>query len=238
VPYVPSEASSSVAAAAYSIKLEKLPPYVVAGKEVSFEGSLTVDGKPAPRETVKIKRCSYLRPQECVDVLTLTTGAMGEFYDTWKPTHDLACKKYYFYAEHPASGVKSEPQVVAVAYPTRVVVEAPGTVIVGLPFEVKGKLEFEASPGKWAGLGYRKVHVYLNGSKVAEATTAIDGSYSVKITISKPGTYTLKVVFPGEGLPAAQVATAIDVAEYLPSLLAAGVSLLVALAPLVATAAL
>jgi hypothetical protein len=234
VPYAPGETSRSVVAVAYSIKLERLPPYVVAGREVSFEGSLTVDGRPAPRETVKIKRCLYERPQECVDVMTLTTGAMGEFYDTWRPTHDLACRRYYFYAEHPASGAKSESQVVAVAYPTRVTVEAPGTVTAGQAFEVRGRLEYEASLGRWAGLGYRRVHVYLNGSKVAEATTAADGSYSVRITISRPGTYTLRVVFPGEGLPAAQVA-ATDVAEYLPSLLGSVASIAVILAPLVAS---
>jgi hypothetical protein len=234
VPYARGEASRSITAIAYSIRLDRLPPYVLAGRDLMFEGSLTVDGRPAPRETVKIKRCLYERPQECVDVLTLTTGAGGEFYDMWRTTHDLACRRYYFYAEHPASGARSEPQLVAVAYPTRVTVEAPNTVTPGQAFEVRGRLEYEASPGRWAGLSYRRVHVYLDDSKVAEATTGADGSYSVRITISRPGTYTLRVVFPGEGLPAAQVA-ATDVAEYLPSLLGSVASIAVILAPLAAS---
>jgi hypothetical protein len=92
VPFSRDSASTQLTVTGYEVKLEKLPAYVVAGSEVSFEGTLTVDGKPARGETVKVKYCPEETPESCYDLLTLETGSMGEFYTTWKPTHNMACK--------------------------------------------------------------------------------------------------------------------------------------------------
>jgi len=198
VPFAPADNSMPLTVAVYNVTLEPLPSYAVVGGEVRFEGRLTVDGKPAPNETVKIKFCPYEAPELCADLLTLKTGSMGEFYTIWKPTHDMACKTYYFYAEHEASGVRSGFQAMSIAYPVRISISAPSRVIAGQGFDVSGKLEFEASPGVWIGLRNRRVKVYCDGSKIAETTTLSDGSYSTRVSISKPGTYTLRAVFEGE----------------------------------------
>jgi hypothetical protein len=219
----------------YRVTLERLPPYVVAGRDVKFEGSLTIDGRPAPRETVRVMACAHERPEVCQEILRLTTGAMGEFYDIWRPPHGMACRRFYFFAEHVASRTRSEPQLVAVAYPTRLGIRAPPTVTVGQSFEVSGRLEYEVSPGSWAGLAGRRVRILLNETTVAEVATQSDGSFSARLTIPRPGTHTIRAVFPGEGLPATQVAAVSDTTEYLPSVLGVGSVIVAVVAPLFAT---
>jgi hypothetical protein len=239
VPIAPRETSTTVTVTSYSVTLEPLPPYAVAGGDVMFQGMLTVDGRPAPGEAVKIKFCPYDKPQACSDLLKLTTGAWGEFYATWKPTHDMACKKYYFFAEHEASGVRSEFQVMSIAYPARLTIKAPGRVTAGQGFDVSGKLEFETSPGTWVGLENRRITIYCDRSKMAEAVTLRDGSYSVRVSIPRPGTYTLRAVFEGEGLPTQVAGVAavmgVEVPEYLPTLVAVGAVVGAVLAPIVAS---
>jgi len=201
MPFAGGSASTQVTVAGYEVKLERLPAYVVAGDEVGFEGTLTFDGKPARGETVKVKYCPENTPTVCYDLLTLETGYMGEFYTTWRPPHRMACGRYYFYAEHVASGATSAKQLMAVAYPVRISIQAPSRVNRGAEFTISGKLEYESSPGTWSPLANRTVSVYRNGNKVADVKTLSDGSYSVKMSIQTGGTYTLRAVFEGERLP-------------------------------------
>jgi hypothetical protein len=200
MPFAGGSASTQVTVAGYEVKLEQLPAYVVAGGEVSFEGTLTVDGKPARGETVKVKYCPEETPESCYDLLTLATGAMGEFYTIWRPPHSMACKRYYFYAEHEASGAKSTKQLMAVAYPVKVTIKAPERVNKNVEFTVEGRLMFEYEKDMWRPLQWRTVSIYCNDRKVADVKTLSDGSYSVKMSIQTGGTYTLRAVFKGEKL--------------------------------------
>jgi hypothetical protein len=198
MPFARGSASTRITVTGYEVILEQLPAYVVAGDYLGFEGTLTVDGRPAPRETVKIKCCRMETPTVCHDVLTLETGHVGEFYDTWRVPHNMACRRYLFYAEHVASGATSTRQLVAVAYPVRISIQAPGRVNRGAEFTISGKLEYEPSPGIWMPLANKVVSVYRDGSKIADVRTMSDGSYSVKTSIQTSGTYTLRAVFEGE----------------------------------------
>jgi hypothetical protein len=187
--------------------MEKLPPYVVAGDYVSFEGQLLVDSTGVPGATIKIRYCPYETPTTCYDLLTIETDFKGSFYVSWKAPHGMACRKYYFYAEHPDSGTTSDKQLMSIAYPTRISISAPGSVNAGLKFTVSGKLEYEYSPGTWKPLAGKTVSIYYDNNKLADVTTGSDGSYSATVSIPRSGTYTLKAVYAGEGLTAAATTT-------------------------------
>jgi protocatechuate 3,4-dioxygenase beta subunit len=67
------------------------------------------------------------------------------------------------------------------------------TVYAGVPFWIRGKLTDEAG-NPLAGMS---VDVYLYGTKLATATTASDGSFSLQAVIETTGTQTITLKFPG-----------------------------------------
>jgi len=209
MPYASAAQQASVTVMSYSLTMDKLPSYVVAGERIRFSGRLTVDGTGVGGEEVRVRVCSYATPTLCSDIGSTTTNPDGSWYLDWEVKHEYAGSRYYFKAVHPASGVESAMQLMAVAYPTRISIKAPKKVAVGALFKVEGKLEYEERKYIWMPLGRRKVSIYYDNTKLAEVTTADDGTFTATVSIRTPGTYTLKAAYAGEGLPAA---TAIAVA--------------------------
>jgi hypothetical protein len=115
----------------------------------------------------------------------------------------IPCGNIYLRAKDVEAGVFSPAKPGAVAYPTRISISAPDQVAPGQAFTVSGKLEYQSSPTAWAGLAGRTVSLYYNGNKIADVTTASDGSYSKSTSIPTTGTYTLKASYAGEGFAAA-----------------------------------
>ena len=95
---------------------------------------------------------------------------------------------------------------VAVAYPTRISISAPGKVLVNETFTISGKLEYQSEDGVWRPLAGRTVSLYCDGTKIGDVATGSDGSYLRTASIPSPGTYTLKAVYAGEGLGLAPAA--------------------------------
>jgi hypothetical protein len=112
----------------------------------------------------------------------------------------MGCKHYLFLAVHPASGTSSAMQDRPVAFRTRISISAPDKVGAGSPFTVSGKLEYESSSGTYSPLAGRTVSIYYDTTKLADVTTASDGSYSATVSIGATGTFTLKAAYAGEGL--------------------------------------
>jgi hypothetical protein len=211
--------------------MDKLPPYVVAGRRVRFSGRLAVDTTGVGGEEVRVKYCLYDKPTVCYDVGSTITASDGSWYIDWDVPYGMACKRYLFRAYHPASGVESATQEMAVAYPTRISgFTAPSRVSAGASFTVSGKLEYENPAGTWNPLGGRTVSIYYDNTKLVDVTTASDGSFTATVSIPTPGTYTLKAYYAGEGLAATAAAIAVvgvEVSEYAIPL--AGVGAVVAL---------
>jgi hypothetical protein len=115
----------------------------------------------------------------------------------------IPCGNIYLRAYDVEAGVYSPAKPGAVAYPTRISISAPDQVAPGQTFTISGKLEYQSSPTAWAGLAARTVSLYYNGNKIADVTTASDGSYSKSASIPTSGTYTLKASYAGEGFAAA-----------------------------------
>jgi len=218
LPYAPVYGLQSITVLKYTLTMDKLPPYAVAGKGIRFSGKLTADTTGAGGETVKIQYCLYDKPSVCYDIASVTTASDGSWYYDWTPPYAMACKTYLFKAVHPATGVTSSLQAMDIAYPTRISgFTAPSKIGAGVSFTVSGKLEYENPAGTWNPLGGRTVTIYYDNTKLADAITASDGSFSASVSISTPGSYTLKAYYAGEGFTATAAAitvVGVEVHEY------------------------
>jgi len=205
IPYIESEASAPVSVERYTVELDPLPAYKVQGEWVSFTGRVLRDTEPVPTTRVEIYRAGTL-------VAAGYTDPDGRFSIPWRVEYGLGCRTHSFVAYHPDSGTYSAGRSMAIAYKTRITLTVPEKVEPGKPFEVSGKLEYEATaPGDWKPLGGKIVSIYYNNIKVAEVTTEADGSFRASVTIPTPGTYTIRATFAGEGVAAAPALAAIPV---------------------------
>jgi len=71
----------------------------------------------------------------------------------------------------------------------------PATGVVPLSVTVSGKLTRTDTGG---GLGGKSLNIYVDGVKVAAASTVSDGSYSTKVTITTAGTRSIYADFAGD----------------------------------------
>jgi len=203
VPYLASQATKTVTSAAiakWTLTLDPLPSYLVAGDGAYFSGRLMRDAVGAAGETVKIQYCLYDKPHICYDIASVTTDSQGYFAYDWDIPYTMGCKRYLFLAVHPASGASSAMQDRPVAFRTRISISAPDKVSAGTPFTVSGKLEYESDRGTYSPLAGKTVSIYYDTTKLADVTTAGDGSYSATVSIGTTGVFTLKAVYAGEGL--------------------------------------
>ena len=200
MPYVGSEVSAKVTVAKYTVELDPLPTYAVQGDTVTFTGRVLLDTTPVAGTRVEI----YL---EETRIAACATGSDGRFSIPWVAEYGLVCDAYQFWAVHVESGAMSPTRSMAISYRTRISVSAPSSVRAGEPFTVSGRLEYEYSaPGDWRPLVGKVVSIYYDGTKLADATTGSDGSYSATVTIPSPGNYTIRAVFAGEMPMAVSVA--------------------------------
>jgi hypothetical protein len=200
MPYGTALATRSITVSApvrsfVDVKVSPSPPWR-AGQTLRIEGRLLEDTTPLVGVEV------WAAVQFDTSVLYLTyyySGPDGKVILDFTVPYQVACRSAGFFLEDDI-GTQSDRVWGKVAYPTRLSISAPDTVKMNEKFKVTGKLEYERSPGDWVGLGPgRKVEVYYNTSKLGEATTASDGSYSVEVSIPATGTYTLKAYYAGEG---------------------------------------
>jgi len=198
--YAPGMGMASITVVSYTLTMDKLPYFAVAGRKIRFSGRLTTDTTGVGGEEVRVKYCLYDKPHICYDIGSTTTATDGSWYFDWDVPYRMAGKRYLFRAYHPASGVESSTQEMAVAYPTRLSIKAPGKVAVGASFKVEGKLEYEESEGSWKPLANRSITIYYDTKTLTTTNTGSDGSYSATISIGEPGSFLLKAYFAGEGL--------------------------------------
>jgi len=209
LPYVKDEETRPIAVEKVELTISADKRWVEAGKQVTFTGKLTKDGVGWGGRTVYIQ--VYLEgaePPMWSNVASGTTGADGSYTITWTAEWErygdiLPCTDRRVRAFADAEVAVYSPEIkVAIAYPTRISIEAPGSVKPGEPFNILGKLEYEESPGVWKGLPDKTVVVYYDNTWLGETTTVSDGTYGLRVTIATPGKYTLKAVFEGAEIPA------------------------------------
>lgn len=88
-----------------------------------------------------------------------------------------------------------------IEYDTRIVPdETQLTEYVGVKVKISGKAEYWDPNDPYDNLhplANAPIHLYVNGSKVAETTTTSNGRWTFWYTFNSKGTYTLKIKFPG-----------------------------------------
>ena len=229
MPYWSASKSTTITVQKVTVEVtaSPMPPWK-AGQTVNIVAKVTADGSPLAGETVQL----YLWDDSFRYFYyfgSFTTGSDGTVTKTWTVpfsesfidsivggsySFTLPCNKWYVEASCLGiSGTLAAP----IAYPTDITLSVPSKVPAGLPFEVKGKLTYEASPGSWRGLGGKKVQIYVDDTKIGEVETDSEGNYSLTTKITTPGTYTVKAVFPGEGLTSTAQAVKTLLTEWTPS---------------------
>jgi len=199
MPYNPAQASASVAVQRVELKLEVSPsPPWTGGEYITLRATLTSDGVPVPGRTIEF----WIVSPDRILVGENDTNSSGVASLTTHVPVDYMCASMSLAARDIVTAMESNVVSGAVAYPTRMSISAlPSTVPVGVPFTIRGKLEFMDKDLAWKGLAGRTVSLYYNTTKVRDVTTGSDGSFSASATIPAPGKYTLKAVYAGEGLP-------------------------------------
>lgn len=201
MPYNPVQASRSVNVMSITVSLEVTPgPPWTAGQTITLRARVLSGGSPVPGRTVYF----WLWPWEGKVIGTGTTGSDG--YATLNYTIPwveigvtLPCSTISFGAQDATSWVKSNEVWGKCAYPTRISISAPDSVVAGQPFTVSGKLEYQSSSTSWSPLANRTVSIFYDSNKLADVTTDSGGNYSASVRINTPGTYTLSAVYAGEG---------------------------------------
>jgi len=224
MPYWSAQASRGVTALSPSIDMTVSPsPPWKAGQTVTVKVTVKSNGNPVANTPVWL--WLYSSDAKWRSMITqLYTDSTGSASVDWsiewsrefenvdtgaRSTLTLPCRSWMLEAAAVMLGVSTRTSC-SIAYPTRISIYAPDTVIAGQAFTVSGELEYLISPEpiKWGPLKHKRVEIYCNGTKIAEVETADNGTYEVKVIIGRPGTYTLKAVFPGEGLTAGAAALA------------------------------
>jgi hypothetical protein len=220
LPYNAIYGTQSITVAAVSLTLSVNNNKPLAGQTITFSGKLTKDGAGWAGETVAIQMLTPFK-EGWRTVVTATTGTDGSFTANWTVPWSISgtypdgstgsvnvpCNQWEFSAYHSPTLTSSPSIYVWGVYNTRISISAPASIAVNQVFGINGILEYESASGVWSGLGGRVVSVYYNGTKIADATTASDGKYSLTTKMTTSGAYTLKAVYAGEGLILGAVAT-------------------------------
>lgn len=219
MPYPSSKASRGIVVETVGLSLDIDKRWAKVGDKVKFSGKLTKNGLGYGGEYVDIYILKGLSKSR---VGYSITGSDGSFVDEWTipswlyigyEEFDLACQDWKFQAEHSPSETVSNTKNLAVAYPTRISIKAPDKAFPGESITISGKLEYRLND-VWVGLSGKTVKIYLDSTLLGSPTTDSDGSYQLKVSISKSGT--LKAVFEGEKLPTAIFSYAPSEAYLLP----------------------
>jgi hypothetical protein len=206
MPYNSSQATKGITVQLVTVALTVTPsPPWTAGQSITLKATVKKDGSPYSGVTVRFRWFTGTTSKDIGDVVTDTNGvATITWTIPWKiDTTTVPCTTSTVYAYELVSGAYASVSG-QVAYNTRLSISAPDTVPAGSYFTISGKLEYESASGVWSGLAGKTVSLYYNSTKIADLTTASDGSYSkTDVTITTPRTYTLKASFAGAGFTAA-----------------------------------
>jgi hypothetical protein len=207
VPYNSAQATKRITVQAVSVALSVTPsPPWTAGDSITLTATVLKDGSAWAGATVNFRM--YFNAKSSI-IGSKTTGSDGKASLTYTLPWSadgvtIPCKTIGFDAYEVSTATASKLVTGNVAYPTRISISAPSTVSPGEPFIISGTLEYQSASGVWSGLAGKTVSLYYNSTKIADVTTASDGSYSkTGVTITTPGTYTLKASFAGAGFTAA-----------------------------------
>jgi hypothetical protein len=217
MPYNRAEGTKSITVYAVAITIEVSPkaPWT-AGQTLTIRATLTKDGAPWAGETISFIFASpeqdTLPRIDTTVIGSAVTDANGVASFNWTvpwkiDTAQVPCRKFnYVGAWHQPSGAYKWYGPGAIAFPTRISITAPDRVAPNQSFTISGKLEYESDSGVWSPLAGKTVSLYYNTTKIADVTTASDGTYSATASIPTSGTYTLKASYAGEGFTAAALA--------------------------------
>ncbi|MDI6814033.1 MAG: Ig-like domain-containing protein [Desulfitobacteriaceae bacterium] len=200
MPYIRADSARPVAVEKVELTLAVNKRTVKVGEGLTFSGRLTRNGVGYGGQEVTVQYRRYVEEWKVLGrALTDAYGnfMLGHAFTYEEGCHDVEVRAYWT----PSPNVLSGSVYVAVAYPTRISVEAPDTVTPGEVFTVSGTLEYEMTSSAWYGLPDQTVTVYFNGKVFGTATTGARGNYEVSGSIAAPGSYTLKAVFEGSGAP-------------------------------------
>jgi hypothetical protein len=206
MPYVPASGTATVGVTSVSIVFSVSPPLPwTAGQTITFRVEVKSDGSPVAGQTVNF----FYRPPGTTAIYVVahsTTGSDGVATASWTVPiktdyHTLACANWEWGAYVAGPNIYDFSNIITgkVAYPTRISISAPESVVVGKPFTITGKLEYESDAGVWSGLAGKTVSIYYDGTLLGQPKTASDGTFSLTAIIPISGTYTLKAVYAGEG---------------------------------------
>jgi hypothetical protein len=215
MPYNSAQATKGITVQAITVTLEVSPaaPWT-AGQTVTLKATVKKDGAAWSGATVDFLFYPYPSSSSIYAVIgTKTTDTSGvasiSYSIPWQITIDtttwtIPCRVDGFGAREASTGTVSSMVTGQVAYPTRLSISAPDTVLPNQAFAITGKLEYQRLSGTWDPIVNRTVSLYYNGTKIADVTTGSDGSYNKPdAKIPTGGTYTLKALFAGEGFAAA-----------------------------------
>jgi hypothetical protein len=213
MPYNSAEATKPITVIGVTVKYEISPgPPWTAGQTITMKATVTKNGTPFAGTRVWFSWGNADTGSKYVG--NAITDANGVATFTWTipwtftgptGTSSVPCKTNVSYAVEETSGASAMVSG-KVAYPTRISISAPDSVIAGQSFTIKGMLVFESDKDVWSGLPGRTVSLFYNGTKIADVTTASDGTYSATASIPTSGSYTLKAVYSGEGFTATAAA--------------------------------
>jgi hypothetical protein len=229
MPYNPASATKSITVQKVTVTLAITPsPPWTAGQAITLTATVLTDSSPWAGRTVNF-RIYY--DANVITIGSKTTGSDGKatlsYTIPWKiGTVTIPCKTVYFDCVEYETSTASSPISGKVAFPTRISISAPDSVIVNQYFTISGMLEYQSDSGVWSGLGGKTVSLFYNGTKIADVTTGSDGSYSKSTAISSPGTYTLKASYGGEGFALAVSVISITVSPEVETALMAALPIL------------
>jgi len=234
MPYLATAAKKSVTALSIKVELSVFPPELwEVDTVVTLKAKVTSNGNPLADRTVRFWLIARKTVAKLIGSATTDSEGIARLNWTVPFTIDgytLPCYEHQVQAELYPEGVSSNVETVKVAYPTKISLSVPKTVIVGQYFTISGKLLYKSAKDTWSPLAGRTVNVYANDKLIKSVTTGSDGSFEVKHKFDAPGTYTIVANYLGEGLAArAAVLTArllSPATSPLPQVIAGGLMLL------------
>jgi hypothetical protein len=200
---VTATATITVLAPVITLNITPGPPWV-AGQTITLKAQATYDTTLWRGVTINFWISNANAPSG-IFIGSATTDAYGVATLSWQIPWKLSGVQIpgytnTFWCNEATTYTQSNTVSGKVAFPTRLSISAPATVVVGEPFTISGKLEYEYDVNAWTGIGNMTISLYYDGNKIADTTTGSDGSYSYPVSIKTPGKYTLKAVFAGYAL--------------------------------------
>lgn len=197
------QASRNILIQAITVTFEVVePPPWLARQRITLKATVMIDGYPYKNQWVRW----YCVEADKLIGTSMPTDDNGIAICSWlmpfniSPGVKMPCNTWTFQAVHRDSGVRSNTVSGAVAHVTRLSIDAPTPVGANVPFTISGLLEYESDPDIWSPLPNKIVSLFYNTTKIGDATTASDGTYSLTTSIPTSGMYSLTATYAGEGL--------------------------------------